>query len=427
MLGVYIDKNGDLFLAPIQNGKISSENAIYKSKKAEKHIIDLLKENEFDIELQYMDMIINTKTVSFYFVDYRRCLISNEIKCIIKKQLEKNEIKKVKPKKVCRVNKYTKRKIIVFGLSTLILTGGIGLVTKSTKTEAINSASKSLSTKFERDKNDEGDFIIMTPNKEHTNFNTLEKLNDVEQQNEINNSSKLVEKIVKEVNNQIETKIQEIKDDRVFINYEDRSIEQKVYDTRQNYGNTISKYACMYGLDPNLLTAIATQERGVHSTTMDVGGATGLMQVQNAVWSNQILKAYNFETNSLEEIVVDENRLSELDYNIKIGCMILQSNMEYMNYNAFAAVQCYNMGYGNVRKILTQYSFDTGKSIDEILNSNDLGWLEYRDMITVGDQRYLENVLSWIGPSFEINTCMKDGTIINTSISCAENVKKVNN
>lgn len=35
----------------------------------------------------------------------------------------------------------------------------------------------------------------------------------------------------------------------------------------------------MYGVDPALVLAVATQERGIHSSVTDTGGATGLMQI----------------------------------------------------------------------------------------------------------------------------------------------------
>ena len=105
------------------------------------------------------------------------------------------------------------------------------------------------------------------------------------------------------------------------------------------------------------------------------------------------LSAYNFETNTRENIIVNEKSLSNVDYSVKVGCMILQTVFKYMNYNTLAAVQCYNMGYGNMHKIFNAYSCDSGKSVDEILNDvTDTNWMNYRYIIKKGDQEYIENV-----------------------------------
>jgi serine/threonine protein kinase len=70
-----------------------------------------------------------------------------------------------------------------------------------------------------------------------------------------------------------------------------------------------------------------------------------------------------------------------------LGCMIFQNCMGYMKYNTIAAIQCYNMGYGNMMKILSAYATDNNKTIDEVLlDTTDLGWLQYRHLIKQGDQ-----------------------------------------
>lgn len=412
--GFYLDEKNNLVFSKIINYKIYDEYTIGKNEGIIKNVKNLSKCEIEDIyeHSNQEDITIKYKKFSVYIFDYKKVLLRKEMSNLlksIKKYEEFLEINETPKKRVTRKNKYSKSKIILSGLSLTIFIGAFLAANMHVSADEISKVKYSYlsENKYSMVDSNSDDLFI-----QDDDFENIDKyLSD----NKIiaNNDDQII-------NNEIEEKI-------IYIDYEDRSETEKAITTKTLYGEIIEKYAKMYGLDPLLVIGIATQERGVHSTTMDRGGATGLMQIQNSVWENGNLSAYNYETGTMENIVVDVNRISELDYNIKIGCMILQSNMEYMNYNTFAAVQCYNMGYGNVRKILTQYSFDTGKSIDEILNSNDLGWLEYRDMITVGDQRYLENVLSWIGPSFEINTCMKDGTIINTSISCVENVKKVNN
>lgn len=184
----------------------------------------------------------------------------------------------------------------------------------------------------------------------------------------------------------------------VNVDYNDRSSTEKAYITQAYYGDLIKNTAKTYGLDPDLIIAIATQERGIHSDKKDTGGATGLMQIQNGVWENQSITAYNFETNQKETKLIKKENLSDIYENVKLGCMIFQNCMGYMKYNTIAAIQCYNMGYGNMMKILSAYATENNKTIEEVLlDVTDLGWLQYRRLINQGDQNYVENVLSWMG------------------------------
>lgn len=184
----------------------------------------------------------------------------------------------------------------------------------------------------------------------------------------------------------------------VDIDYEDRSTSIKAENTKNAYGSIIEKYANMYGVDPNLMIALATQERGVHSDTIDAGGAIGLMQIEYKVWNNQTISAYNYETGEKDTITIDDNAMKDLYTNIKLGCMIMQANLKAMDNNPIAALQSYNYGYGNMMKVINTYATLKGKTKDEILNDpSDLGWMAYRNIIEVGDKEYIEHVLSYLG------------------------------
>jgi hypothetical protein len=156
-------------------------------------------------------------------------------------------------------------------------------------------------------------------------------------------------------------------EDYAFIEYKDRSDSQKLHKAADLYWDTIEKYATMYGLDPELVLALATQERGVHSSQMDPGGATGLMQIQNSVWVNNNIKAYNFETQSYKTIKVTKEKLADCSTNIEMGCMILQNMIYAKDCNILAGLLSYNMGGGSVNKIINKYSEVSGISRQEIL------------------------------------------------------------
>ena len=123
---------------------------------------------------------------------------------------------------------------------------------------------------------------------------------------------------------------------------------------------------------------------------------------------------------------ITKNMIKDVGYNIRIGCMYLQNCMKYMNYNVIAAVQCYNMGFGNMSKILNAYSKEINKSVDEILaDKNDTGWMKYRNHINVGDRNYVENVFSWLGPKIDLNTTTTNNKIIISNITNTTESKKI--
>ena len=92
-----------------------------------------------------------------------------------------------------------------------------------------------------------------------------------------------------------------------YYDYEDRSNSVDLYRTKELYGDIIEKTANTYGLDPNLVLAIATQERGIHSSQKDPGGATGLMQIQGGAWIGEKLTVHNFISGQDETIIIQED------------------------------------------------------------------------------------------------------------------------
>jgi len=224
----------------------------------------------------------------------------------------------------------------------------------------------------------------------------------------------------------IESETEEYVEEEAFayIEYEDRTQTEKAQKALALYGDIIEEQAEKYGLDPVLVLAIATQERGIHSSTMDPGGATGLMQIQNSVWVGNSITAYNFETESYETFTITEEKLADCATNIKIGCMILQDTIKNKDYNILAGIQSYNMGGGSVNKILNACATDNGTTKDEILNDPmNCDWLNYRELITAGDPIYLEHVLSYMGSDINTYIYKPSGEKIETPIKNNQPVK----
>ena len=206
------------------------------------------------------------------------------------------------------------------------------------------------------------------------------------------------------------TIIDKVEDEPFILNYEDRRHNPKATLCKENYYELISKYATMYGIDPNLMLAIATQERGTHSEKIDVDGGLGLMQLQYSIWhttNGAVLSAYNYETNETDVFECPLQDMEKLENNVRYGCMIFQNCMRYMNNNPIAAIQCYNFGSSNMKKVFNSYYISTGITMEEALaDEKNLDWLDYRIDAQVGDPNYVENVLSYLGP--ECNITMKD-------------------
>ena len=376
VIDVYKNINDD-----VESKQIKSYKALDIIDKISTYKIQSVSVKGEDIVLKYDNFIVNIS-------EYKEVFKLNEMKqlqSIVKKQFEKQNQKKVKKKKVQRKNKHTGSKIIAATLVLSLL--GAGTVTAHQK----------------------------IGNDKKLDYSLIEEPTKIEQTTVIDQI-----KVTEPISNKtmiVETTTTEPETEVVTLNYEDRSNTPKAKMTASYYGDIIRKYAKTYGLDAELMIAIATQERGIHAEKMDKGGATGLMQIQNSVWRGQKLTAYNYETKTNETITVDEGRLSDVYYNIKVGCMIFQTALKYMDYNVVAAVQCYNMGSGNMNKILITYATKTGKTKSQILSDKtDTGWLKYRSLINQGDNEYVEHVFSWMIQDDEINI-LNQNEEINVAVS----------
>ena len=183
------------------------------------------------------------------------------------------------------------------------------------------------------------------------------------------------------------------------IDFSDRTSAEKAVSAKNNYYSLVSKYAKTYGIDKDLMMAIGTQEKGVHSTEIDPGGGVGLMQMQYQVWVNQDVKAYNFDTNSWESFHVTDNNIRELDTNIKIACMYFQNCLVNMDYNVPAALCAYNWGMTSTKNKLSEFSQDRGLSLNEVLEANDTSWINLFNVNGDTSLAYPKMVLSYYDSS----------------------------
>lgn len=200
------------------------------------------------------------------------------------------------------------------------------------------------------------------------------------------------------------TYIQDEEKETEFIEENDKNIIEVAFDsrietekfqvTKAYYKDIINNIALEYGIDPQIMLAIATQESGIHDINR-IGPAIGLMQIEKSVWNNQSLTAYNYSKNQEETIFITEEKLKDLEFNIRTACMIFQQCLKNSNYNLTVAIQMYNYGYGNIINTF-KMCYGNNVNFDETSKSNDNLWLDYRENISEGDKEYLEHILSYI-------------------------------
>lgn len=213
------------------------------------------------------------------------------------------------------------------------------------------------------------------------------------------------------------------------IAYDNEFDEEKYQNVYDNCNDYIQVRAPRWGVSPSLAQGMVTQETGAYYTN--------LMQIQFNSWHDQEITLYNYETGKMETIILTNNpdgyvRKPDTQYitekdlenpktNISVGCIILQYSYEKMHHNIPLAIQCYNFGTGNMEKVLEEAALNLGISVDEILDDpTNTDWLEYRDIIDVGDKNYLEHVIRYVpNPEDEIwmNYIDEDGNIQQTTIT----------
>ena len=206
-----------------------------------------------------------------------------------------------------------------------------------------------------------------------------------------------------------------VQTDLYNLKFEDRTGETKFINCKTNYGNLISEKSKEYGIDPQIILAIATQECGVHD--INIGGpALGIMQIELSVWDGNDITAFNYSTGQLETVHITKEKLKDVDFNVKVGCMIFQNCLKDSNNNLEVAIQMYNYGYGNVLKAM-KMCYGDDITLKKVTDNYDDEWLEYRNNIPVGDKLYLEHILGYVENPQELYVVDKDNNKISFSFN----------
>ena len=180
--------------------------------------------------------------------------------------------------------------------------------------------------------------------------------------------------------------------------YDDYTNTPKYLEVKSKYENLCNEIGTKYGVSPELLLAMITQESG--------GIFSNLMQVEFYNCADEVLTVDNFVTGEKDSFVlttdktkydssitaIDPDMFEDSYYNVTIGCVLLQKVAKDLDYNVAMAIQGYNYGIGNMHTILNNASKDLGVSVESLIADKEgKSWLKYRN-IKAGDPNYLENV-----------------------------------
>ena len=189
----------------------------------------------------------------------------------------------------------------------------------------------------------------------------------------------------------------------------DKKISNNDIENTLRYKDIFDKYGHEFGIDSNLLIALTTNESsGIHDIDYDEPDI-GIMQIEWSVWLNKKVKAYNYEKNEFDSLIITNDVIESLEGNIKAGTMILQENInktvrygyddKLINASDILpySLQRYNMGVGNMQKLLRMGG----------------DWKDNRNEITAGDSKYFEHVLAYLklldnGEDIKINSFDED-------------------
>ena len=95
--------------------------------------------------------------------------------------------------------------------------------------------------------------------------------------------------------------------------------------------NSVFRQSQKYGFNPYLVMAIIFVESNFKRHAVSKAGAYGLMQVNYAVWK--------------DELKINFNKITQVDYNIELGLIILKSYLREASGDLLRALILYNNGY----------------------------------------------------------------------------------
>lgn len=309
--------------------------------------------------------------------------------------------------------KNKRRKNVSFGSRKIITTGivaGILIATPFLTKALLNNNEINQEQAIGDLSIDKFDSLIaITQQDDLVNYTVDDLKYDLEESEFIQDAVEIGEtQLIDQINDQLVAET----NNSAYLNYQLSTDIEKREHAYNKYHDLVERFSAKWGMSFNLVMAILTQESG--------GYKTNLMQIEFDKWDEEIIKVYNFEDNRYDYFVltndpdkwagqnvtcITEKDLDNPVTNISIGCVLLRKAAEYMDYHVLAAVQCNNLGKGNMDDVLEYTALETGQTIEEILaDQQNISFYQYTYIANTGDPEYLSNVFAFLNDYGDVIT-----------------------
>lgn len=414
---VRISVENDKIIARYYNDKsANSFSNIYFGNDAKRFIADSFKDSDIDIKLKGKNMIVYSDSRMTEFVNYSEVFNSDGLNIDIDGYLARRAGTVKGFKRKSKVGKVTGGLAFLMAILILLKTPGVNLF-KNNNDKSDTKEKSLFDTVFDGNlKDDIENFLndrnlTSKPIEPNSNVNTgdtssssLDELNDGDREyvsDERTNAEEL-EDLLNENDKMGGLYI----DKEYTLDFKDRTDYDKANHTKEYYYDVIKKYAMMYGVSSDLLLGIAIQNSDPGTNIVNNRGGVGLMQIHSENLNNTTIQAYNYQLGKKDYLFIDEDKIKDYNTNIKIGCMLFQNCLEYMDYNIIAALCAYNWGYDNTNKVINDYAKSIGSTREDVLKSSDIKWIDLYEKDKQNDIAFPRMVLSYLDVSKSFNNMM---------------------
>lgn len=411
---VRISVENDKIIARYYNDKrANSFSNIYFGNDAKRFIADSFKDSDIDIKLKGKNMIVYSDSRMTEFVNYSEVFNSDGLNIDIDGYLARRAGKAKGFKRKSKVGKVTGGLAFLMAILILLKTPGVNLF-KNNNDKSDTKEKSLFDTVFDGNlKDDIENFLndrnlTSKPIEPNSNVNTgdtssssLDELNDGDREyvsDERTNAEELEDLL-----NENDKKGSLYIDNEYTLDFKDRTDLEKGNHAELYYYNTINKYAKMYGVSSQLMLGIAIQNSSPGTNLANNRGGEGLMQIHYDDLKNTYVYAYNYQLGTRDKLLVDDDKAKEYENNVKIGCMLFQNCLEYMNYNVIAALCAYNWGYADTDKVLNEYAASVGLTREKVLDGTSTKWVDLYEGNRGNDMAFPRMVLSYLDLSKPFN------------------------
>ena len=411
---VRISVENDKIIARYYNDKsANSFSNIYFGNDAKRFIADSFKDSDIDIKLKGKNMIVYSDSRMTEFVNYSEVFNSDGLNIDIDGYLARRAGKAKGFKRKSKIGKVTGGLAFLMAILILLKTPGVNLFKNNNDKSDTNEKSLfdtifdgSLKDDVESFLNDRN--LTSKPIEPNSNVNTgdtssssLDELNDGDREyvsDERTNAEELEDLL-----NENDKKGSLYIDKEYTLDFKDRTDLEKGNHAELYYYNTINKYAKMFGVSSQLMLGIAIQNSSPGTNLANNRGGEGLMQIHYDDLKNTYVYAYNYQLGTRDKLLVDDDKAKEYENNVKIGCMLFQNCLEYMNYNVIAALCAYNWGYADTDKVLNEYAASVGLTREKVLDGTSTKWVDLYEGNRGNDMAFPRMVLSYLDLSKPFN------------------------